>query len=245
MTARATLTIKSRPLADGRVSWFLWIRRPRPAKDELIPVTHCHRAEDRAKVEEFAKPYRDALAKAALSEDDKKLQRERSTADYWYDRFVKSRMGKVSTASRDHQQWIKHISPILGKKTMLEITPDDIEAVRDYLKAEIDRWEGAGKMRGTGLAFATAANVWAVLTLAMKHASTREGDRHMRVREALGNPASAFAHRVTAPASAVTGYVRPRSPRTSRARPSRSPGSTPSRSVSTCTCAPASWRSCA
>jgi len=188
MTARATLTIKSRPLADGRVSWFLWIRRPRPAKDELIPVTHCHRAEDRAKVEEFAKPYRDALAKAALSEDDKKLQRERSTADYWYDRFVKSRMGKVSTASRDHQQWIKHISPILGKKTMLEITPDDIEAVRDYLKAEIDRWEGAGKMRGTGLAFATAANVWAVLTLAMKHASTREGDRHMRVREALGNP---------------------------------------------------------
>lgn len=71
---------------------------------------------------------------------------------------------------------------------MKAITADDVEAVRDYLNEQIDAWEAAGKVRGTGLAFATAANVWAILTLAMKHASTREGHRDLRAREAEGNP---------------------------------------------------------
>lgn len=66
MTASATLTIKSRPLAGGRVSWFLWIRRPRPAKDELIPVKQYQWPEDRPLVEKFAEPYRIALRKGQL-----------------------------------------------------------------------------------------------------------------------------------------------------------------------------------
>ncbi len=180
-TPRASLTIKSRPRTDGSVSWFLWIRRQRPERDELIPVDRYTRLEDRPLVEEFAKPYRAALAAGTSGP-------KHETADDWYDRFVKTRMGKISTASADHAQWLKWISPTIGHRAMIDVTADDVEAVRDVLDVAVDEWEASGKVRGNGLAFSTAGNVWAILTLAMKHASTRAGDRKLRVREAQGNP---------------------------------------------------------
>src|SRR5262245_39945919 len=130
----ATLTIKSRPLADGKVSWFLYVRRPRPEQDELIPVPQYTSASDRVAVETFAALYREELgADEAKSE----------TCDEWYDRFILTRMGKVSTASRDHAQWLKWISPHIGKRAITSITADDVETVRDALNDEIDKWERA------------------------------------------------------------------------------------------------------
>ena len=124
------------------------------------------------------------------------LSVKRESADEWMDRFVKHRTGKVTTVDRDHSQWLKHISPVsvrggattFGKLAMVSITADDVEAVRDHLDSQIDAWEASGKKRGVGLAFASGANVWSILVCAMKHASTRKGDRVMRVREAQGNP---------------------------------------------------------
>lgn len=110
------------------------------------------------------------------------------TCDEWHDRFSATRVGKVSTADADKAQWGKWISPTIGPKSIVDLTADDIEAVRDVLDAAISTWEASGKTRGQGLAYATAKNVWQILTHAMKHASTRKGDRALRVREAQGDP---------------------------------------------------------
>lgn len=137
--ATATLTIKNRPLADGSVRWFLWIRRPRPDRDEYIDVEGYTSPDDRKAVEAFAKPYREAL-RGGGSKQEK--------CDQWYDRFIKSRMGKVSTASTDHKQWLKWISPHIGKKPIGGITADDVEIVRDALNEAVEEWEAADKKRG-------------------------------------------------------------------------------------------------
>ncbi len=60
---RATLTVKSRLLASGAVSWFMWIRRPRPERDELIPLKQFSKLSDRPAVEAIAATYRKALKK--------------------------------------------------------------------------------------------------------------------------------------------------------------------------------------
>src|SRR5205085_610435 len=158
------------------VSWFLYFRPALPDGTTLIAVDKYTRPEDRPLVEAFAKPYREALARGSTTS-------KRETCDEWYDRFIKTRMGRISTASRDHAQWLKWISPAklasgatFGATAIVDVTADDVEAVRDVLDGAVREWEAAGKTRGKGLAYHTAANVWCILTLAMKHASTRAGD---------------------------------------------------------------------
>ena len=190
--ARTSITIKSRPLTEGRVSWFLYFRPALPDGTSLMPVEGFDRPEDRPKVEAFAKPYREALKSGSTAP-------KQETADAWYDRFIKSRMGKVSTADTDHKQWLKWISKAsvrggsttFGALPIVAVTADDVEDVRDALNRAVEEWEAAGKVRGTGISYSTAANLWSILVTAMKHASTRKGDRALRVREVagLGNPA--------------------------------------------------------
>lgn len=200
MTARATLTIKSRPRADGTVRWFLWIRRPRPERDEFIDVDGISGTseKDRAAVEAFAKPYRDAL-KGGHSDAE--------TCDQWYDRFIKSRMGKVSTASTDHQQWLKWISPHLGKKPIAGISADEIETVRDALTEAIEAWEAADKKRGVGLASRPRRTCGA--------SSRRRASTPSRARVRVGyasatrtTPPRASIRRRSAARSAATGAAR-------------------------------------
>lgn len=159
-----TITIKSRPRKDGSVRWFLWVRTPEGQDDRFIDAPpHLTKAEDRPAVDEWAKPFRAALGKI-------KAEPKAETASEWYDRFVKTRMGKVSTASRDHQQWLKWIAPVsvrdgartFGALAMVDVGPDDIEAVRDALNGHVEAWEGAEKTRGVGMSYATAGNVWAI-----------------------------------------------------------------------------------
>ncbi len=180
--ARATLTIKSRPKADGSVSWFLWIRKPRPEKDVLIPVPGLSRLEDRPAVEAFAKPYRKALAKG-LSEP------QPETCDEWYERFKKYRAKEVGSAEDDNWRWSKWISPRIGKRPIRDVTPDEIENIKDALTAAVLSYEAAGNVKGDErLAPKTAQNVWAALTTPFKYASTKRGPRDLRVREDRGNP---------------------------------------------------------
>ena len=124
-------------------------------------------------------------------------------AEHWKRGTIAAQLGvhadvvdRVLDVGTDHRQWLKWISktPVregvttFGDLPIKEVTADDVEAVRDVLNKAIEEWETAGKVRGTGMAYATAANVWSILTCAMKHASTRKGARELRVREEQGNP---------------------------------------------------------
>lgn len=184
-----TVTIKSRALANGSVRWKLYFRPALPDGTSLLPLDKYTRASDRAAVEAIATTYRAGLAQGATTPTS-------ATCDAWYDDFVRVRTGKVSTVDTDHKQWLKWISPTrvrggsttFGALPIADVTADDVEAVRDVLNEAIDAWEAAGKIRGTGMSYSTAANLWSILVVAMKHASTRKGSRSLRVREDRGNP---------------------------------------------------------
>ena len=169
----------------GKVTWPDGHRQ-----DFAIPEEHCGSEKDATK--HVAKVQRELDAKGtavlanltAKKSDGPALE----SCDDWYDRFTESRTGKVSTAETDRAQWGKWISPVIGPKAVKTLTADDVELVRDKLDEGIAAWEASGKTRGQGLAYATAKNVWHILLHAMKHASTRKGNRALRVREAEGDP---------------------------------------------------------
>lgn len=183
MTTKArTVTIKSRPLTGGRVSWFLYFRPALPNGDTLMALKQFTRPEDRPAVEAFAKPYREALQGIAS-------EAKPETCDQWYERFAKYREKEVGAAEDDKWRWAKWISPHVGPKPIRDITPDSIEDVRDALNTAVLAYEAAGNEKGEGrLAPKTALHVWSCLTTAMKYASTRKGPRELRVREDKGNP---------------------------------------------------------
>jgi integrase len=79
--------------------------------------------------------------------------------------------------------------PALGRKAIRDVTPDDIENIRDALTAAVLAYEAGGSVKLEGrLAPKSAQNVWASLTTPFKYASTRKGPRELRVREDRGNP---------------------------------------------------------
>ena len=111
------------------------------------------------------------------------------TCDAWYERFAAYRRAEVGSVDDDRCGWTKWISPHLGPKSIRDVTPDDIEDVRDALNAAVLAYEAAGAVKGEGqLAPKTAHHIWSSLTTAMKYASTRKGPRELRVREDKGNP---------------------------------------------------------
>ena len=119
------------------------------------------------------------------------------TTDAFYVRFMAFRRDKVGSVDDDKWRWYKWISPAMvrggsvrfGALAIRDVTPDDIEDVRDALDVAVLAYEAAGNEKGAGrLAPHTAANIWGALTMPMKYASTRKGPRLLRVREDLGNP---------------------------------------------------------
>ena len=111
------------------------------------------------------------------------------TCDAWYERFMAYRRHEVGNVDDDRHCWAKWIAPHIGAKPIREVTPDDIENVRDALSAAVIAYEAAGNAKGEGrIAPKTAQNIWTALTLPFKYASTRRGPRELRVREDLGNP---------------------------------------------------------
>jgi len=182
MAARATLTIKSRPKADGSVSWFLWIRRPRPERDELIPVAGFTKLTDRPAVEAFAKPYRKALRKG-LSEP------QPETCDEWYERYHAYQVELGHTgAVRKRMLWSKWISPRIGHKRPDAVTRNDVEDIRDALDKGIHEWQpGKSARKSTCLSGKTAMNAWSCLTSSFK-AATASKRRDLRVLDGKPNP---------------------------------------------------------
>ena len=161
MPSRATLTIKSRPRADGTVRWFLWIRRPRPERDEFVNVEGYTSLADRPAVEEFAKPYREALAQG-LSKP------KPETADGWFKRYTAYQKSCGHTDPTKATRWDKWISPRIGTKTMLDVTREHIEDIRDALDDAIRAGDITGK---------TSMNVWSCLTSSFKAAvSSKQRD---------------------------------------------------------------------
>ncbi|MCW5831346.1 MAG: tyrosine-type recombinase/integrase [Labilithrix sp.] len=170
------LTIKSRPLTDGRVSWFLYVRRPRPERDELIPVKGHSRPEDRAAVEAYAKPFREALATAPPPE----------TCDEWFDRYDAYQRKCGQTDPTKRTRWNKWISPRIGKKTPDAVTRADVEDTRDALDAAVVAWKLEGASDGR-IAGKTAMNVWSALTSSFK-AMVSSKRRDLRVLNGKPNP---------------------------------------------------------
>lgn len=182
---RATLSIKSRPKADGSVSWFLWIRRPRPERDTLIPVTKYTKASDRPAVEAFAEPYRAALRKG-LSEP------RPEDCNGFYDRYHKHQveLGQTDAGKKRHR-WLKWIAPKIGSKQMVDVTRDDIEDIRDALDEAIAAWKRdggkSGGKKGAAISGKTAMNAWSCLTSTFK-AATSSKRRDLRVLDGKANP---------------------------------------------------------
>jgi integrase len=111
------------------------------------------------------------------------------TCDAWYERFKVYRQREVGSVDDDSWRWTKWIAPHIGPKAIRDVTPDDVEDIRDALTEAVLAYEAAGNVTGEGrLAPKTAQNVWAALTTPMKYASTRKGPRELRAREDLGNP---------------------------------------------------------
>lgn len=164
---RATLSIKSRPKAGGSVSWFLWIRRPRPERDTLVPVPGFTKLSDRAAVEAFAKPYRAALRKG-LSEP------RPEDCSGWFDRYVKVH-GELGNGTKQHAgDWKRYVAPTIGTKRMLSVTPEDIKAIRDGLtRARLD-----GKISAK-----RALNIWSTVVKApFSRAFTDDDPKYASVR---------------------------------------------------------------
>lgn len=179
---RATLSIKSRPLAGGSVSWFLWIRRPRPEKDELIPLKQFAKLSDRPAVEAIAKTYRKALAKG-LSEP------RPEDCDGLFGRCHDYALELGQTdADKKATRWKKWISPHIGHKRPEDVTRNDIEDLRDALDVAILAWApNKAAKNGTCLSGKTAMNVWSALTSTFRTA-TNGKRRDLRVLDGKLNP---------------------------------------------------------
>lgn len=99
------------------------------------------------------------------------------------------RRSEVGSVDDDKWRWSKWISPHIGSKPIRDVTPDDIENIRDALSAAVITYEAAGSLKGEGrLSPKSAQNIWAALTTPFKYASTPKGPRELRVRRDLGNP---------------------------------------------------------
>ena len=111
------------------------------------------------------------------------------TCSAWYGRFMAHRRHEVGNVDDDRHCWTKWIAPHIGDKPIRDVSPDDIENIRDALNAAVIAYEAAGNAKGDGrIAPKTAQNIWTALTTPFKYASSRKGPRELRVREDKGNP---------------------------------------------------------
>lgn len=182
MTAASSVTIKSRPLAGGRVSWFLYFRPALPDGTSLLPVEGYSRPEDRASVEAFAAPYRASLRKV-------KHGPRPEDCDRYFERYIAYSKECGSTdADKKATRWNKWIAPKIGDKRPEDVTRSDVEDIRDALDAAILAWEpGKAAKNGTCLSGKTAMNVWTALTSTFKEA-TASKRRDLRVLDGKPNP---------------------------------------------------------
>lgn len=130
-----------------------------------------------------------AIAKRRTKQQATVPGAEGETCDAWYERFMAYRRSEVGNVDDDLHCWTKWIRPHIGSKPIRDVSPDDIENIRDALTAAVIAYEAAGNAKGEGrIAPKTAQNIWTALTTPFKYAATRKGPRELRVREPQGNP---------------------------------------------------------
>lgn len=93
------------------------------------------------------------------------------STDAWFGRYLPTKECGASYRNKCRTQWNRWVSPLIGEKPVASLTRDDIELVRDHLDKAIDD----KKIRAS-----TAANVWSIVTSAMK-AATNSKERSLRV----------------------------------------------------------------
>ena len=105
-----TLTIKSRPLADGRVRWWLYFRPALADGTSLLPVEGYDCPEDRPHVEAFAARYRAGMRKL-------RSEPKPEDCDRYVERYTEYQRECGSTdAEKKATRWRKWISPRIGHK---------------------------------------------------------------------------------------------------------------------------------
>jgi integrase len=194
-----TLEGDKSPLRDasGRRYWRGKVRLQDGSRARIdIPEPKCYsRTASRDHVawaqqeEDETRAIYNARAAAKLRAEANTPNAAGESCDAWYDRFMTFRRNEVGNVDGDRCCWQKWIAPHIGEKPIRDVTPDDIENIRDALTAAVVSYEQAGNMKGDGrLASKSAQNVWTALTTPFKYASTRKGPRELRVREDRGNP---------------------------------------------------------
>jgi len=106
------------------------------------------------------------------------------TCDEWFDRFHEYRLGLGYQASR--YAWVAWISPFIGTKRWVEVTPADTERIRDNL----DRAMGERRLRGAGmrrLLGRSALDIWRLLSTCVR-AAKRAKRADLRALAGVPNP---------------------------------------------------------
>lgn len=176
-----TGTIQSWTDADGKKQWRARITLADGFRQWIpVPVGYSE-----ARARAFAAAMQEQEAKhgnllAARLERLRKVARAEGTAavgetaDAWFDRYLPTLECGESHRRITRHNWKKWIAPIVGPKSMADLTRSDLEDVRDKLDRALD----AKEIRHT-----TARNVWSTVTGAMK-AAYGSRDRTLRVHAA-------------------------------------------------------------
>ena len=109
------------------------------------------------------------------------------TCDQWFDRYDAHQRAQGRYGTRS--QWRTWISPRLGAKRWVDVTPDDIEDLRDVLDAAILAWRRDGRGRGR-ISGRTAMSVWWALRGALREATA---SKRRDLRALLGRPNPALS----------------------------------------------------
>lgn len=219
--ARRRGTLEARALADGRIAYTGRLRlrdgtkSPRMAAPAGMTQVQAsawlaglQAAEDADHAVYLAKVERARAVAAGRGEAC-----EGETCDAWFRRYVGGKECGAGHRRVSASVWKVWISPIIGSRPIASLGRDDLEDVRDHL----DRAMAEGTTRAS-----SAANVWSVLTSAMRAAYAGK-DRGLRVH--------------TTPISA--GILPPRGGR-ARARPWLYPSEWAQ--LAACEAVPAEWR---
>ncbi len=83
------------------------------------------------------------------------------TCDAWYQRFMVYRRQEVGSVDDDKWRWMKWVSPLIGAKAVRDVSPDDIEDIREAIDAAILAYEASGSITGSRVRRQASAQVHA------------------------------------------------------------------------------------
>lgn len=163
------ITVKSRPLASGAVSWSLWIR-PKPVDGKsLIPLPQFSKPTDRPAVEAIAATYRKALKKG-LAEP------QPETVAEYFERWNEVRALKYpKQAASDESVFRLWLAERLGKLPIRGVSREHLIELSHQLDVIAAKGEAFGEKR--------ARNIFSVVA-AMFRDAHQSKDRMLRVLEA-------------------------------------------------------------